>query len=169
MGHRAHHRLSPRHLSAAVLTVSDTRTDESDRSGRLIRARLERAGHRVAETLIVPDEPRRIRSVVGVWLRRSDLDALILTGGTGVSPRDRTIEAVERLLDKRLEGFGELFRYLSYGQVGSAAFLSRAMAGVAGGKALFSLPGSEKAVALAMDRLILPELPHLVQQLRKRE
>lgn len=167
--HREHRRLSPRSLRAAILTISDTRTERTDRSGRLIHDRLVKAGHRVADQRIVPDEGRRIRAVVRAWTGRSDLDALILTGGTGVSPRDGTIEAVEKLLSKKLEGFGELFRYLSYAQVGAAAYLSRAMAGVAGDKALFSLPGSEKAVALAMDRLILPELPHLVQQLRKRE
>ena len=115
---------------------------------------------------ILPDEPASIRKVVREWSRNRQVQAMILTGGTGISPRDGTPEVVERLLMKRLDGFGELFRLLSYRQIGPAAFLSRAVAGVCGKKALFCLPGSEKGVTLAMDRLILPELGHLIQQLQ---
>ena len=169
MGHREHRRQAPRRVSVAVLTISDTRNEKTDRSGRLIRRRLISAGHEVAQYRIVPDDPARIRRVVREWSRSRVVEAMILTGGTGVSPRDGTIETVEKLLSRKLEGFGEIFRFLSYRQVGSAAFLSRALAGICRGKPLFSLPGSEKAVRLALDRLILPELGHLIQQLRKSE
>jgi molybdenum cofactor biosynthesis protein B len=169
MAHREHRLQAPRQVSVGLLTISDTRTEKTDLSGRLIRRRLIQAGHVLAQYRIVPDDPARIRSVIRKWIRKDAIEAMILTGGTGISPRDGTIEAVEKLLSRKLEGFGELFRFLSYRQVGSAAFLSRAVAGVCGGKPLFSLPGSEKAVRLAMDRLILPELGHLIQQLRKSE
>ena len=169
MGHREHRRQAPRRVSVAVLTISDTRNEKTDLGGRLICRRLADAGHEVAQYRIVPDVPARIRSVVREWSRSRSVEAMILTGGTGISPRDGTIESVEKLLSRKLEGFGEIFRFLSYRQVGSAAFLSRALAGVCAGKPLFSLPGSEKAVRLAMDRLILPELGHLIQQLRKPE
>ncbi|MCI0409455.1 MAG: MogA/MoaB family molybdenum cofactor biosynthesis protein, partial [Acidobacteria bacterium] len=162
-------RQAPRRISVGVLTISDTRSEKTDLSGRLIRRRLIDGGHEVAQYRIVPDDPARIRRVVREWSRSHAVEAMILTGGTGISPRDGTIESVERLLSRKLEGFGEIFRFLSYRQVGSAAFLSRALAGVCGGKPLFSLPGSERAVRLAMDRLILPELGHLIQQLRKSE
>jgi molybdopterin adenylyltransferase len=169
MGHREHHRQAPRHIAVGVLSISDTRSEKTDRSGRLIRKRLLRGGHQVAEYRIVPDDPAHIRKVIRKWMRQRDVEAMILTGGTGISPRDGTLESLEPLLSKKLEGFGEIFRFLSFRQVGSAAFLSRALAGVCGGKPLFSLPGSEPAVRLAMDRLILPELGHLIQQLRKAE
>jgi len=169
MAHREHRLQAPRRVSVAVLTISDTRNDKTDVSGRLIRRRLSQGGHALAQYRIVPDDPARIRSVIREWIRKDAIEAMILTGGTGISPRDGTIEAVEKLLSRKLEGFGELFRFLSYRQVGSAAFLSRAVAGVCGGKPLFALPGSEKAVRLALDRLILPELGHLIQQLRKLE
>ena len=168
MGHREHRRDAPRRVRVAVLTISDTRTPATDDSGRLILARLERAAQPVADYRIVPDDPASIRKVVRAWSRSPRVDAMILTGGTGISPRDGTYEAVDQLLTKRLEGFGEIFRWLSFQQVGSAAFLSRALAGLCGNKVLFSLPGSEKAVRLAMDRLIVPELGHLIQQLRKK-
>jgi len=169
MGHQEHRRHAPRSVSVAVLTISDTRSESTDSSGRLIRRRLLQSGHQTGPYRIVPDDPASIRKVVRQWSRSGEVEAMILTGGTGISPRDGTFEAVEKLLSRKLDGFGELFRYLSYRQVGSAAFLSRAVAGVCRGKPLFSLPGSEKAVRLAMDRLILPELGHLIQQLRKSE
>src|SRR5262245_14447201 len=168
MGHREHHRQASRRVIAAVLTVSDTRTGKTDRSGRLIRRRLEKAGHAVEAYRIVPDEPPQIRRALRAWIRDPVIQAVILTGGTGISPRDGTVEVVEALFTKRLAGFGEIFRMISYGRIGPAAFLSRATAGLCGPKVLFSLPGSEDAVALAMDRLILPELGHLVQQISKR-
>jgi molybdenum cofactor biosynthesis protein B len=150
-----------------VLTVSDTRTPESDRSGRRIRELLEGDGHRVVDYAVLPDEPTLVVERVGEWLANAGCDGVVVSGGTGVSARDRTYEALARILDKRLDGFGELFRMLSYEQVGSAAMLSRAVGGVARGKLLFSLPGSTPAVELGLTRLILPELGHLLAELRK--
>lgn len=150
----------------AVLTVSDTRTVDSDRSGPAAMRLLKEAGHRVYEYEILPDEADRVRERVERWLDRDECDGVILNGGTGIAVRDRTYEAISGLLDKRLDGFGELFRALSFQEIGSAAMLSRAVAGVARGKLVFSLPGSTAAVELAMRRLIVPELTHLLGQLR---
>jgi len=155
-------------VACAVVTVSDTRTVATDRSGRAIRAALERAGHEVVDARILRDDARRITSYLRALARqRSPARAVILTGGTGLAPRDRTYEAVDRILDKRIDGFGELFRMLSYREIGAAAMLTRAVAGSFAGRLLFSLPGSEAAVRLAMRRLILPELAHAVGLLRE--
>jgi len=166
-GAARHHRGSGTVVAVAVLTVSDTRTEENDRSGAAARSRIEGAGHGVADYRILPDEPDAVRDQILEWLTRDDCDAVVITGGTGISKRDRTYEAVSELLDKRLDGFGELFRMLSWEQVGSAAMLSRATAGVASNKPIFSLPGSTPAVELGLDRLVLPELGHLLAELRK--
>ncbi len=166
-GHAHRHGDAPK-LALAVLTVSDTRTTETDRSGSAARRLLEQAGHRVADYRIVPDEPDQVRRTVEQWLSRADCDGVIVSGGTGISSRDRTYEALVGLLDKRLDGFGELFRMLSWQQIGSAAMLSRAVGGIASGKLLFSLPGSLAAVTLALEQLILPELGHLKSELEKR-
>ncbi|HYV84760.1 MAG TPA: molybdenum cofactor biosynthesis protein B [Patescibacteria group bacterium] len=161
MSHRQHRRSGPVSVTCAVVTVSDTRTVANDRSGRLIRAALERDGHAVVDDGIVKDDPRRLRTHLAAIRRRGMARVVVMTGGTGVAPRDRTFEAVEALFEKRLPGFGELFRMLSYRQVGSAAMLSRATAGLWRGMVVFSLPGSPRAVRLAMRRLILPELRHV--------
>ena len=150
-----------------MLTVSDTRSESTDRSGALIRQLIEQAGHRVVNYRILPDDPARVRDVVVAWLADTGCDGVIVSGGTGISRRDRTHEAVGALLDQRLDGFGELFRMLSWEQVGSAAMLSRALGGIAKGKLLFALPGSTAAVELAMQRLILPEIGHLLAELGK--
>ncbi|HMC83736.1 MAG TPA: MogA/MoaB family molybdenum cofactor biosynthesis protein [Candidatus Polarisedimenticolia bacterium] len=157
----------PRRVSTAILTVSDTRTLETDASGALIRRLLLRAGHPVVDFAIVPDDPKRIRRRLNLWSADRRIQAVILTGGTGVSPRDQTFEAVEGLLEKKLDGFGEIFRMLSYRQVGSAAILSRALAGIYRNRIVFSLPGSERAVSLAMRRIILPELGHLAHEVTR--
>ena len=146
-----------------VITASDTRDAAGDESGRLIRELLEGAGHRVTHYEVLPDTPERIAEVVRERLR--DLDGLIINGGTGIAPRDSTIEALRPLIDKELEGFGELFRALSFQEIGSAAFLSRAMAGISGGKIVVALPGSPNACRLAMEKLLLPELGHMAQLL----
>jgi len=161
------HRGRGRSAALAWLTVSDTRDASSDRSAVSARRRIEAAGHRIVDYRILPDEPDRVRAAVVDWLARTDCDGVVISGGTGISARDRTYEAVAGLLDQRLDGFGELFRALSFEQVGSAAMLSRAVAGVARGKLLFSIPGSIAAVELALDRLILPELGHLLEELAK--
>ena len=152
-------------VACAVVTVSDTRTAETDESGARIRTALEGAGHRVVSYAILPDDPSRIRAHVQVVLGDPTVQAVIVNGGTGIAPRDTTYEALSALLDKRLDGFGELFRMLSWEQVGSAAMLSRAAAGIARGKILASLPGSPDAVGLAMDRLLVPELGHMARLL----
>lgn len=162
-----HDRRGPSRVRVALLTVSDTRGPADDRSGQVARRLIEGAGHVVADYRIAPDEPEEIRSAVEEWLGRDDCDAVIVSGGTGISPRDRTCEALAALVERRLDGFGEIFRMLSYEQVGSAAMLSRTLGGVARAKPLFALPGSPEAVELALERLILPELGHMLAELRK--
>ena len=148
--------------TCAVLTISDSRTPETDKGGDLIVELLESAGHSVAARAIVKDEPLEIGKALGEYIRDPEIGILCTTGGTGVSRRDTTVEVVERYLDKRLDGFGELFRMLSWEEIGSAAMLSRAVAGLAGETLIFTMPGSVAAVRLAMERLLIPELPHLV-------
>jgi molybdenum cofactor biosynthesis protein B len=157
--HHAHDRQSARCL---VITVSDTRTLENDRSGERAIALLEAAGHEVREREIVHDDRRVIASLIRAGVANREIDAVILTGGTGIAPRDVTHEAVAELLERRLDGFGELFRMLSFQEIGAAAMLSRAIAGVIGQTAIFALPGSTKAVELGVARLIAPELRHIV-------
>jgi molybdenum cofactor biosynthesis protein B len=164
---REHKAAAPAHVSCFVLTVSDTRTEATDTSGRAIADLLAGAGHRVAGRAIVKDEPADVIREVSAQLSNADVQVIITTGGTGLSSRDSTYEAIAELIDKRLEGFGELFRMLSYQDIGPAAMLSRASAGVARGKVIVSLPGAEAAVRLAMSRLLIPELGHLVQQVSR--
>jgi len=148
-----------------VLTVSDSRDATTDHSGQLIKTLLAEYGHKLLGYRITKDEPDEIRNLLQDALVRKEIEAVILNGGTGISPRDGTYEVVSRLLEKKLDGFGEIFRFLSYQEIGSAAIMSRALAGVAGGKVLISLPGSKAAVELAMRRLVLPELGHMISQL----
>ena len=150
-------------VRCAVVTVSDTRTEETDRSGSLMQVRLQQAGHKVAIYQIVPDEPAVIQQVLETLSGK--VDAVLFNGGTGISRRDSTFEALTGVLDKELPGFGELFRMLSYEEIGAAAMLSRATAGTYRGTVVFSTPGSLNAVKLALDKLILPELKHLVWEL----
>lgn len=150
-----------------MLTVSDTRTEETDTSGRAIVDLLTSAGHIVAGRQIVKDNPDEVQRLVREQLTKDDVQVIVTTGGTGITSRDSTFEAIDALLDKRLDGFGELFRMLSYSEIGAAAMLSRATAGVARGKIVAALPGSEHAVRLAMNKLLIPELGHLVQQVSK--
>ena len=163
-----HRTYAPKSVGCAVLTVSDSRTPETDSSGDLIAERLETAGHETRERVIVKDEVEAIRDAVLRSISRPDVEAVIVTGGTGVSPRDVTPDTVEPLLEKRLPGFGELFRVLSFEEIGAAAVLSRALASTAGGTVVYVLPGSSGAVRLGLDRLIVPELAHLVGQLRRK-
>jgi molybdenum cofactor biosynthesis protein B len=165
MAHIPHPDPQPVVVHCAIVTVSDTRSPETDRSGQLLQELLREAGHRVADYALLKDEPAQIQTHLQSLCQRSDLAAVILNGGTGIAPRDTTYDAIERLLEKVLPGFGELFRWLSYQEIGSRAIASRAVAGVCQGKLVFSLPGSSNAVRLAMEKLILPELAHLVRQL----
>ena len=162
-----HREEAPGSVRVAVLTMSDTRGEDDDRSGQVIRTNLGWRGHEVAAYAIVPDDPDRIREHLTAWLADDTVDAIITNGGTGISARDSTYEVVASLLDKRLDGFGELFRMLSWQEIGAAAMLSRAVAGSVGAKAIFSLPGSSNAVRLAMEKLIGPELGHAIHELRK--
>lgn len=167
LGQSECHRHSDIKAKVAVLTISDTRTVETDESGRIIKDKLIAAEHTVAAYRITTDDPEIIRDAIEQFLNDPDIEAVITNGGTGISPRDQTVETVTRLLDKTLDGFGELFRFLSYEEIGSSAMLSRAIGGIARGKPLFALPGSKAAVRLGMEKLILPELPHLLYELRK--
>ena len=162
--HKAH---APRSVGCFVLTVSDTKTPQTDTSGSLIRERLAKAGHQVVGSAIVRDEPAEVVRVVGEACADPRVQVVILTGGTGITSRDSTFEAVEGLLDKRLPGFGELFRMLSYQEVGAAAMLSRAQMGVHRRRIVVSLPGSPNACRLALERLLLPELGHLVREVSR--
>ncbi len=159
-----HKAAAPRSVGCYVLTTSDSRTEATDTSGRAIVDLLQGAGHRIAGRTIVKDDPDLVRSAVERQLANPDVQVMIITGGTGITSRDSTYEVVSALLHKRLDGFGELFRMISYQEIGSAAMLSRACAGLVGGRIVVSLPGSEAAVRLAMERLLLPELGHMVQQ-----
>jgi len=162
-----HRREAPASVAVHIVTVSDTRTLETDSSGRVIADLLGGAGHVVHGRTVLKDEPADVAARVTALVADPAVDAIITTGGTGITSRDSTFEAVDALLEKRLAGFGELFRMLSYQEIGSAAMMSRASAGLASGKIVVSLPGSEAAVRLAMERLLIPELGHLVQQASK--
>ena len=164
MSHTEHKKLSPAVAHCYILTISDTRTLATDASGRTICDLLWADGHQVTGRKVVRDEPDQVREAVETQLANPDVQVIITTGGTGITSRDTTYEAIAGLLEKRLDGFGELFRMLSYQEIGSASMLSRAVGGLARGKVILALPGSEPAVRLAMTKLILPELGHLVRE-----
>jgi molybdenum cofactor biosynthesis protein B len=156
-----------RRVRCAVLTISDTRTPETDRSGQAVRRLLEDAGHEIADYRIVRDEPADISVAVAGWAAQGDIPLIITTGGTGISSRDSSVDAVTALFSLDLPGFGECFRRLSFDEIGPAAMLSRATAGLVHQSAVFVLPGSENAVRLAVSSLILPQVTHLVRELEK--
>ncbi len=158
---------APTSIGCVVITCSDTRTPETDTSGQLIMHLLKSKGHEVVDYAVVKDEPALIREKILAACDTATVQAIIVNGGTGISRRDSTFEAVDAMLEKRLDGFGEVFRYLTYQEIGSPAIMSRATAGIVKGRVLFSTPGSENAVRLAMEKLIIPELGHLVKELRK--
>lgn len=154
-------------LRFAIITLSDTRTPETDKSGRLIRESTEAAGHTIARYAIVTDDVESIQSELRAAIEDSTVDVIVSNGGTGISLRDSAYEVISAALDKRLDGFGELFRMLSYEEIGAAAMLSRAVGGIANGKVLFALPGSTNAVRLGLEKLILPQVAHLHKELNK--
>lgn len=162
-----HRATSPTQIRCAVITVSDTRTLETDTGGLAVMDALKGAGHTVLQREIIPDEPARMRPLLQELCARDDVDAVLLTGGTGLSSRDQTFETISQLLTKPLPGYGELFRMLSFAEVGPAAMLSRAIGGLLGRTVILSMPGSPNAVRLAMQNLILPELGHLVREARR--
>lgn len=162
-----HRQSAPQSVACALLTVSDTRTLQTDRGGTLLEELLTAGGHEVVERQITPDEPVEITRLVRGWAADPAIDAILITGGTGVSPRDQTFETITALLTKPLPGYGELFRMLSYEEIGPAAMLSRAVGGVCGRTIVLTMPGSTNAVRLAAEKLILPELGHLVGEARR--
>ncbi len=164
-----HRESAPDKVRVAVLTISDTRTPETDTGGDTVEELLVGAGHEVVDRTIVRDDASRIRTALVNALARGDVDAVVTSGGTGISARDTTYEVVDRMVDKKLDGFGEIFRMLSYEEIGAAAIMSRAVAGAVGTKFVASLPGSRNAVRLAMEKLLVPEIAHVVFELRKHQ
>ncbi len=164
-----HRESAPETVRIAVLTVSDTRTPETDTGGDVVEELMRGAGHEVVAREIVRDEAASIRTRLVDLLDRTDVDAVVTTGGTGISARDTTYEVVDRMIEKKLDGFGELFRMLSYEEIGAAAVLSRAVAGTVGTKLVASLPGSRNAVRLGVEKLLAPEIAHVVFELRKHQ
>ena len=164
MGYQEHKQNAPQRVSCAVLTISDSRTEQDDESGKLIRQKLSENGHQVMSYAILKNEAESIEQKIRELLRQEGLQVIITSGGTGASHRDITIETMLSILEKKLDGFGELFRLLSYEEIGTASIMSRAMAGVAGGKVILCFPGSLGAAKLAMDKIILPEIGHLVRE-----
>ena len=162
-----HRATAPRAVGCWVLTISDTKTPETDTSGALIRQLLLDAGHAVVGSTIVRDEPKDVQRVIRQACATDTVRAVIATGGTGITSRDSTYEAIDALLDKRLPGFGELFRMLSYEEVGAAAMLSRAQLGIHARRIVVSLPGSPNACRLALEKLLIPELPHLIREVSR--
>ncbi|HZH60868.1 MAG TPA: molybdenum cofactor biosynthesis protein B [Metabacillus sp.] len=159
---------APKQVRCKIITVSDTRDKDSDKSGQLVKRCLEEQGHIIGDYEIVRDEKTLIRSSILKGCESKDIDVVLTNGGTGIAKRDVTIEAVESLIEKEIPGFGEIFRMLSYrDDIGSAAILSRAIAGVSMNTAVFAMPGSSGAVKLAMEKLILPEIGHVVREIRK--
>lgn len=166
-GTEAHRAAAPPSVRCAILTVSDTRTPDTDASGALLKETLRLAGHEIVDYRIVPDEPDQIRDILRAWIGREEVQAIISNGGTGIAARDTTYDAIAGLLQTRIDGFGELFRMLSWQEIGAAAMLSRAVAGVAGGTLIMALPGSTNAVRLGLTKLIVPELGHLIYEISK--
>ena len=168
MSYQSHETLSeaitPR---VAVITLSDTRTPTTDTSGQTIVELLKDAGAIVSDTALIPDDPDRLRTLLTEWFARKEIDIILTNGGTGIAGRDQTIDVIESLIETPLPGFGELFRMLSWEQIGAGAMLSRAAGGVAGNKLLFAMPGSTPAVELAMTKLIIPGMKHLLRELRR--
>ncbi|MDD5038708.1 MAG: MogA/MoaB family molybdenum cofactor biosynthesis protein [Dehalococcoidales bacterium] len=164
MGYEEHKQQAPATVSYAVITVSDSRTEADDESGKLLKQELSRSGHRLISYAILKNEADTIREKIEGLLRQDGLQVIITSGGTGASRRDITVETLYPFLEKKLDGFGELFRYLTYREIGTGSILSRAIAGVAKGKVIICLPGSVNATRLAIDKIILPEIGHLVRE-----
>ncbi|MEW6737451.1 MAG: MogA/MoaB family molybdenum cofactor biosynthesis protein [Acidobacteriota bacterium] len=165
MSHIEHKEKARRTVACAIITVSDSRTPDNDASGQLMKEALTAQGHTIMHYQVIKDEPDQIRALILNLAQHPDCQAMIFNGGTGISRRDRTFDVIDSLLEKRLVGFGEIFRYLSYLDIGSAAIMSRATAGSYQGRVIISIPGSPAAARLALEKLILPELAHMVWEL----
>jgi len=166
MGHKEHKNSAPKSVNCYILTVSDTRTPETDESGKLIKELLINSSHKITGYKICKDDCDLLHSLLINILSSEETEAVIINGGTGIGERDITIEVIKKLFDKELTGFGEIFRYLSYLEIGASAIMSRASAGVAKNKIIISLPGSKGAVTLGMNKLILPELGHMIREIK---
>lgn len=164
MSYQEHRAKSPQSVNCAVIIISDSRTEQDDESGRLIKQKLSQNGHSLVAYALLKNDAAAIKQKVAELLGQAELQVVIVSGGTGLSHRDVTVETISPLLEKKLDGFGELFRSLSYQEIGTASMLSRAVGGVVGGKVILCLPGSLGAVTLAMDKLILPEIGHMVRE-----
>ena len=164
MSYQEHREKAPRSVNCAVLTISDSRTEKDDESGRLIMEKLKENGHGVMSYAILKNEAGAIEKKIHELLGQEELQVIITSGGTGASHRDITVETISPILEKKLDGFGELFRFLTYQEIGTASIMSRAMAGVVGGKIILCFPGSLEAANLAMEKIILPEIGHLVRE-----
>ena len=164
MGYQQHRQESPRSVNCAVVTISDSRTEKTDESGRFIRQKLSEKGHQVIDYCILRNNAGEIRKKIEELMGLKELQVIITSGGTGIGRRDITVETIEPLLEKRLDGFGELFRLLSYQEIASGSIMSRATGGVAGGRVILCLPGSLGAVTVALEKIILPEIGHLVRE-----
>ncbi|HEX9896493.1 MAG TPA: MogA/MoaB family molybdenum cofactor biosynthesis protein [Dehalococcoidales bacterium] len=164
MGYHEHKQHSIANVACAVLTTSDSRTEQDDESGKLIKQRLTDSGHKVAYYAILKNDSEAIKLKIEELLRRDDIQVIITGGGTGLSKRDVTVNTITPMLEKKLEGFGELFRQLTYQEIGTGSIMSRAIAGVTNGKVIICIPGSLGAATLAMDKIILPEIGHLVRE-----
>jgi molybdenum cofactor biosynthesis protein B len=164
MGYHEHKEKSPRSVTCAILTISDSRTEQDDESGKLLQEKLSQNGHKVLAYAILKNDGNSIRQKMEGLLKLADLQVIITSGGTGISHRDITIETMSPMLEKKVDGFGELFRSLTFQEIGTGSIMSRAMAGVAGGKVVICLPGSLGAVTLALDKIILPEIGHMVRE-----
>ena len=167
MSHKEHREQAPKSVNCAVLTISDSRTEQDDESGSLIKQKLIDSGHNVNDCALLKNEVASVKSQIEEWLGRNELQVIICSGGTGLSHRDVTVETILPILEKRMDGFGELFRSLSYQEIGTASMMSRAIAGVARSKVILCLPGSLGAARLAMDSIILPEMGHMVREARR--
>jgi len=167
MGYREHKKHAVKNVNCAVLTVSSTRTKETDESGKFILSELEKNNHNVIFYEVIRDDKKMIRDTIMKLVYNENIQAIISNGGTGIGKKDFTTDTVEELLDKRLEGFGEIFRYLSYKEIGSASIMSRAVAGVIKNTIIISLPGSIGAVKLAMKKIVIPELGHMVWEVNR--
>ena len=164
MSHLEHKEMSPKAITCAVLIISDSRTEKTDESGKYLVEKLEGNGHTVVDYALLKNDPEAIKQKLIEYLEQEELQVIITSGGTGVSIRDVTVETVTPMLDKTLDGFGELFRSLSYMEIGTASIMSRAIAGVMGGKVIICGPGSLAAVKLAVEKIILPEIGHMVRE-----
>jgi len=164
MGYHEHKQSAPRTVTCAILTISDSRTEKDDESGGLIKQRLGENGHRVMSYSILKNNAGVIKKKIHELLEEAELQVIIASGGTGISQRDITVDTVEPILEKKLDGFGELFRFLTYQEIGTGSIMSRAIAGMIKGKVIVCIPGSLGAATLAMDKIILPEIGHLVRE-----